>query len=199
MTRKSQLDARTSSIAASKSMLPETLKLFSKPFPAVPGGRDENMKAQNRKKKTDRQTRFQKILVPIDFSTAGQKAFQYAADLAQQYRSNIVLLHIVAPSESGKMNAAVNTAKTNLDDLCKTQGGLSNRCKTIVRTGVPFFEITQSANSDGVDLIIVGRRDSTKANFGDGHTSARVVRYARCPVLIVSETDPRFRRTSDGN
>jgi nucleotide-binding universal stress UspA family protein len=97
------------------------------------------------------------------------------------------------------VNAAVNTAKKNLADLCKTQGGLSNRCKTIVRTGVPFFEITQSANSDGVDLIIVGRRDSTKANFGDGYTLDRVVRYARCPVLIVIETDRNFRRTSDGN
>ena len=36
-----------------------------------------------------------KILVPIDFSDPSKKAFQYALRLAEQFDSEIVLLHVI--------------------------------------------------------------------------------------------------------
>jgi nucleotide-binding universal stress UspA family protein len=156
-------------------------------------------KTQNRKKKDGRETKLQNILVPIDFSTAAKQAFQYALDAAGRYRSKIILLHVVTPSESQDVNGAVSAAKRKLARFCKTEGAPSKRCKSIVRTGIPFFEITQSANGDGADLIILGRRDSASAGrFGEGHTSDRVVRYATCPVLLVRETGRHFVAMPDG-
>lgn len=155
-------------------------------------------KTQNRNKKDGRETRLQNILVPIDFSTAAKQAFQYALDVAGRYRSKITLLHVVT-SESQDVNGAVSAAKRKLARFCKTEGAPSKHCKSIVRTGIPFFEITQSANGSGADLIILGRRDSAFAGrFGEGHTSNRVVRYATCPVLVVRETGRHFVAMPDG-
>lgn len=70
----------------------------------------------------------------------------------------------------------------------KSVGFSPERCTVLVRAGVPFFEITQSANESEVDLIVIGRRQQTSAvSLGDGHTSERVARYATCPVLLVRE------------
>jgi nucleotide-binding universal stress UspA family protein len=133
------------------------------------------------------------IMVPTDFSAAAKKAFRYAQDFAQQSRAHIILLHVVAPTESEDVRGAMRAAKKNLAYLRKGKSAWSKRCKSMVRTGIPFFEITQSADKAGVELIILGRRDSTIAGkFGDGHTSERVMRYARCPVLVVNETGRDF-------
>ena len=135
----------------------------------------------------------------MDFSDAAKKALRYAQNLALRYRANIILLHVVTPLESSEMNGAASAARKNLALICKTAGILSKRCKRVVRTGIPFFEITQSAEQNRVGLIILGRRNSTFAGkFGDGHTSDRVMRYSKCPVLIVAETGRDFIAMLDG-
>ena len=152
-----------------------------------------------KKKERVRATGLQRIMVPMDFSVAARKALRYAHDLAQRYRAHIILLHVVAPLRMTDNNRTVSAARRNLALLCKAEGALSKRCKAIVRSGIPFFEITQSAEQNRVELIILGRRDSTIAGaFGDGHTSDRVMRYSKCPVLIVAETGRDFVATSDG-
>lgn len=139
-------------------------------------------------KKSVRRARLKNILVPVDFSCAATEAVRYASDLARQLRSKIVLLHVVVSSEAGETLAVV---KRNLAQLRESEGFASKRCALLVRVGVPFFEITQSANENGVDLIVIGRRQQTSAvSLGDGHTSERVARYATCPVLLVREPSP---------
>ena len=140
---------------------------------------------QTREKKM-RRARLQNILVPVDFSRAAREGLQYASDLAKQHRSRIVLLHVVTSSEP---DGALKAAKQDLARLRKNEGVPAERCTLLVRAGVPFFEITQSANEKGVDLIIVGRRQQLSADsVGDGHTSERIARYAACPVLLVRES-----------
>lgn len=132
-----------------------------------------------------RPARLQNILVPVDFSSAATEAVRYASDLAKQHRSRIVLLHVVTSSEP---DDAPEAARQNLARLCQSEGMSPDHCALLVRAGVPFFEITRSAAENGVDLIVVGRRDQVSAaNLGDGHTSERVARYATCPVLLVRE------------
>jgi nucleotide-binding universal stress UspA family protein len=143
---------------------------------------------QTREKRT-RRARLEKILVPVDFSPAAREAVRYASDLAEQHRSKIVLLHVVPSSEP---NDAPEAAKRELARLRKSERVPPARCSLMVRAGVPFFEITQSADENGVDLIVVGRRQQLSADsLGDGHTSERIARYATCPVLLVRESgDP---------
>ena len=123
--------------------------------------------------------------MPVDFSAAAREAVGYASDLAKQHRSRIVLLHVVTSSEP---DGAPEAAKQELARFRKSEKVPPERCTLLVRAGVPFFEITQSANENGVDLIVVGRRQQLSADgLGDGHTSERIARYATCPVLLVRE------------
>lgn len=149
------------------------------------GQTDPVQKMQTRKREAQRAP-LQNILVPVDFSPAAKAAVRYASALAKQLRSRIVLLHVVTSSE---LENARDGAKRSLAGLCKSEGVSRERCTLLVRAGVPFFEITQSANENGIDLIVVGRRDQlSAASLGDGHTSERVARYATCPVLLVRES-----------
>lgn len=147
------------------------------------------MKTQKQEKEVSRATRLKNILVPIDFSTAAHKAFRYGLDLAKQYRSKILLLHVVTPSEP---DSAVKAAKRKLAGFCKSEGVQAGRCKLIVRTGTPFFEITHGSNGDRADLIVLGGPAVALREPNEGHTLERVLRYAKCPVLLVREDDRHF-------
>lgn len=155
---------------------------------------------QKAKKQEPRSRGLRNILVPIDFSAASEKAFQHALDLARQYRSNVTLLHVLAAAESEDGRENAESTKKNLSALCKAAAAWSKRCKSMVRTGIPFVEITQTADDKSADLIVMGRRDAgTSGTFGNGHTADRVLRYAKCPVLIVTETGGDFVATPDAS
>jgi nucleotide-binding universal stress UspA family protein len=131
-------------------------------------------------------SKFQKILVPIDFSTAAITALRYALELARATRAKITLLHVVAPSADP--DAGSQTAALELIALKKRECGRTDRIDVQVRTGIPFAEITQHAEGEGADLIVLGRRHPDAAvQWTNGHTSERIVRYATCPVLLVRE------------
>ena len=137
------------------------------------------------KKQTTKRARLQKLLVPVDFSLAALGAVRYAWALAAQHRSQIVLLHVATASQPDE---EIKRAKKDLARLCEEEGISADRRRLLVRTGVPFFEITQTARGTGIDLIILGQRDrASMESLSDGHTLERVVRYARCPVLLVRE------------
>ena len=140
------------------------------------------------------------ILVPMDFSSASEKAFQHALDLARQYRSNVTLLHVLAGPESEDGRGNAESAKKNLSAFCKAAAAGSKRCKSMIRTGIPFVEITQAADEERADLIVMGRREAgSPGTFGNSHTADRVLRYAKCPVLIVTETGGDFVAMPDAS
>ena len=63
-----------------------------------------------------------------------------------------------------------------------------------------FFRNHPNADKNGVDLIVLGRRDSKiVGRFGEGHTSDRVMRYAKCAVLIVNESGRDFIARLNGH
>ena len=128
--------------------------------------------------------RLQNLLVPVDFSPAALGALRYAAALAARHRSRIVLLHVTTDGEPPQ---AGERAKKKLSRLCAQEGITNERCRVLVRTGVPFFEITQTASGTETDLIVLGRCPQPPTESGGGHTVDRVVRYARCPVLLVNQ------------
>ena len=147
-----------------------------------------------KKNETTAPAQLQNLLVPVDFSPVALGAVRYAAALGARHRSNIVLLHVTT---QGEPRQAIERAKKKLTRLCAAQGMMADRCRILVRVGVPFFEITQAASGTKADLIILGRclQKPTEANC-NGHTLERVVRYARCPVLLVSQEsdDPKVAR-----
>lgn len=126
--------------------------------------------------------------MPVDFSAAAGAAVAHAADLARRYEAEVILLHVIAPAESLDTARTTTEAKRMLAEFCEDQGVDAVHCKQTVRSGIPFVEITQTADSAGADLIVLGRRHvDSSVEWANGHTSERVVRYAKCPVLLVRE------------
>ncbi|MBE0541812.1 MAG: universal stress protein [Verrucomicrobia bacterium] len=149
------------------------------------------------------------ILVPIDFSDCSKKALRYAVAMAEQFGARITLLYVTetvamptefgyAPADAGMAVAA--TAQKALEDMAQVvepELGRSGGVQAIVRTGVPWQEITTTAEAADVDLIILSTHGYTGVSrVFLGSTAERVVRRAACPVLVVREREREFVSTN---
>jgi nucleotide-binding universal stress UspA family protein len=148
--------------------------------------------------------RLKKILVPIDFSECSRKALQYALPFARQFDAALTLLYVVEPipytgSEHYEMNLPLlekqmrEGAEKNLAELAEKEIGDRARVEKSVRSGRPFAEIINAAETRDIDLIVI----STHGHTGLKHvllgsTAERVVRHAPCPVLVVREQEHEF-------
>lgn len=141
-----------------------------------------------------------KILVPVDFSACSKKALQYAIPFAKQFSAELTLLYVVQPyvpvAGMTEMTVVVGEsaqdAQKNLQALQKMVGD-AVPSKTLVRTGNPYIEITCAAKDLDIDLIILSTHGRTGLEHVlVGSTTEKVVRHARCPVLIVREHEHEF-------
>ena len=145
-----------------------------------------------------------KILVPTDFSPASEKALKYALRFAEEFASEITLLHVLetaVPLTFEGLTMPVAAAETESSDVEKKLKALMAsarerrvaRLKATCRRGLPLHEIVEAAKDLDVDLIIIATHGYTGwKHFAIGSTAERVVRAAPCPVLVVREKEHDF-------
>lgn len=138
--------------------------------------------------------RLAKILVPTDFSDCSKAAFAYAAGLARDFKAELRLVHVINPhwyplgdkysalDAAQLMEEASRAAQKRMYSIAATS---NVRYSVRVVHGSPATEICNAANED-FDLMVI----STHGRTGLGHlligsTAEHVVRYARCPVLVI--------------
>jgi nucleotide-binding universal stress UspA family protein len=134
-----------------------------------------------------------RILVAYDFSSDAEVALNYGLSLAQEYQTELHLLHVLAKAEQQEPEAAwvqkTETAYTNA--ACKLQRAIPDEaflwCKffTEVRWGKTYQEVLAYAKEHVIDLICLGANGSDftlGALFGSNVD--RILRQAPCPVLI---------------
>jgi nucleotide-binding universal stress UspA family protein len=140
-----------------------------------------------------------RILVPTDFSDNSLAAVRYAAELADKFGAELVLLHVVqdvalvlpdavmpTPVVTPDLTQMADAAKAGLAKIIDSQnlGPLNPRSE--VRVGSPATEIDAAAKDLKADLICVSTHGRTGlAHLLLGSVAERIVRYAPCPVLIV--------------
>lgn len=142
--------------------------------------------------------RIQRILVPIDFSEHSKNALRHAIFYAKHFEAELLLIYVVEPAVypadlSFGQVAFPNIEKElrlrgaeELDELARKQVGKRAGVRTLVRTGKPFLEIIDAAREDRADLIIIATHGHTGVeHLLFGSTAEKVVRKARCPVLVV--------------
>lgn len=141
---------------------------------------------------------FDKILFATDFSESSDHAFEYALTLAQQFDSQLTILHVINEpvdlrgfyvphiSFENLEKEIEEGAEKMMDKFCSSRlSGFTNYQCAIV-TGVPWEEILKRAESDHSSCIVMG----TQGRSGIDHllfgsTAERVVRKALCPVVTV--------------
>jgi len=148
-----------------------------------------------------------RILAPVDFSDQTFAAVAQAARLAKERQGTLTLLHVHEILEMAVMDftyveaptrlqAACDVADKRLHDLAKSIDAGTSKVTVSVVTGSPVVEIINA--SDQHDLIVMpthGRKGIS--HFLMGSVAERVVRGARCSVLIV-KTPQSMRSSTTG-
>ena len=140
-----------------------------------------------------------RILVPTDFSDNSNAAIRFAAELADKFGAEIVLLHVVQDLALVLPDAVMPTpvATPNLDDMiASAKAGIGNvvaalglarlNPKSEVRVGAPATEIVAAAGDLKADLLCISTHGRTGlAHLLLGSVAEKIVRHAPCPVLTV--------------
>lgn len=138
------------------------------------------------------------IVSPTDFSANASNAVHYAAALAAESGSYLLVVHAYEPpimySEAPLTsigNAANQLRELAMDKLKKLVNKLSKahpdlRCEAEVIEGLAHEKLTDFASKKGADLMVVGTTGMSKLQrLLMGSTTARLIRDAHCPVLCV--------------
>lgn len=145
---------------------------------------------------------YKRILVPTDLSEPAEAAWTHARALAQAEGAALVLLYVAEPvlSHFGIVGLLPNVteleeeqntaARLKLQELSDEAGKAGLTVSHRVVTGKPWQKVVEVAGEEGADLIVIGTHGRTGlAREAIGSTAERVVRQARCPVLVVRSAE----------
>ncbi len=144
----------------------------------------------------------ERILLPLDFSTASEAALAAARDLAVRWTASLDLLHVIEETVMPAFYAAGVTSLLQLDPEIRTRcqaemqrrlthlGDAAVAVTTHVREGKAAREIVAFAEETGTDLIVLATAPrSGLERLLLGSVAEKVVRLAPCPVLVVRARD----------
>jgi nucleotide-binding universal stress UspA family protein len=143
-----------------------------------------------------------KILVPIDFSEASERAAAYAAALAGRLGASIHLVHVLEssmfnrrpydyePAMPAVRERLYQEARARLIAVAARVASGTSRVSVEVRHGDAQKSITAAEIDYGADLVIM----STHGRSGWSHlllgsVAEQLIRTARCPVLVIRDSD----------
>lgn len=143
-----------------------------------------------------------KIIVPTDFSSLSYTAFDYAKDVATRWGAKIYIVYILEKqppflamrsldvNEDQVMKSMEEQAQHQLDEAVKYFGDVGFEIETVLRKGVDYEELVQFSKETKADLIVL----ATHGRTGFLHTligsvAEKVIRHAKCPVLVTTPTD----------
>jgi nucleotide-binding universal stress UspA family protein len=139
----------------------------------------------------------ERILVPLDFSEQAAGVLEWAAHLAAQHGSRVLLLHAYhLPVEFQQLEGAYlppdfwsnvkSEAEESLGRYAQQLQARGLQVEAIVREGYPASVIVDEAQSQRADLIVIGTHGhSGLKHMLLGSIAERVVQKAPCAVLTV--------------
>ena len=141
-------------------------------------------------------TRFQHILVPVDFEEPSREALEVAVDFALRFEAKLTIVHaweippyvyvgvayLPADLWTAVEQAATEELATTLAEVRKRLP----RAESILAKGSAALAVLAAAEQSGADLIVMGthgRRGVSRAFLGS--IAERVVRSSPVPVLTI--------------
>src|SRR5262245_24739254 len=145
-----------------------------------------------------------KILCPVDFFEASDKAVDYAAGLAEIYNAKVYLLHAVVPvvpvayefpldtaAIAGEMHEAASHEMKKLAARVKTQ---RVKVESLISAGAVHDVIRRAITTIKPDLIAMGTHGRTGMDrWFLGSQAEWLMRHSPVPVLTISAKE-RLRR-----
>jgi nucleotide-binding universal stress UspA family protein len=146
-------------------------------------------------------TRFETILVPVDFSDHSKEALDTAIQIAHQFGSTVHLLHCYHIQTAGISPYGIvlpegyyadirDAAAKRLSDWHELVSNEGIQTESILSADSPSVAISLTAEEIGADLIVMGTRGLAGLKHAMlGSVAERVVRLAPCPVLTVKHPE----------
>ncbi len=146
-----------------------------------------------------------KILVPTDFSEQAFNALKAAASIARKSNAEIILLHIIdLPQEAmDKVNPGYevpeiiffkNHAEARLTETSYSPILQGLTVSQVLKLGRTFSVVTEVANSNNVDLIVMGSHGASGfKEFFVGSNTEKVIRSSEIPVLAIKGNDSEIK------
>lgn len=141
---------------------------------------------------------FNKVLVPIDYSTHSEEAVRTAVDVAKRYSASITLVNVyepidrmvpeaywvITPEQERRVLAAFEERLGKAEKQMRDLGASS--VATQLLQGEPAVRIVDYARDNVFDLIVMGTHGRTGLkHLLLGSVAERVLRTASCAVLVV--------------
>ena len=137
---------------------------------------------------------YDKILIPVDLSSANEYVFSRARNLAEIGETDLILFHVVETlqdDEPGEMDDFYEELRAEADTKMKGWAADLSDTGFHVQAEITYGErgpeIARVAEEKGVDLIVQRShrvdRDAENANVGT--VSHQVAIFAPCSVLLV--------------
>lgn len=134
---------------------------------------------------------YKTILAPIDMAhiAKGKAVLEIAAAQADK-DAHIILLNVVekipdwaaVELPSGILEKSVRASQDRLETIASASG---LDMEVVVRMGHSHKTILDVAEEKEVELIIIGSHQPGTQDYILGSTAAKVVRHAKCSVLVV--------------
>ncbi len=140
-----------------------------------------------------------KILVPTDFSRRSDAALRHALDIAKQFEARLYLFHAIGIVHQCSVDYCLNEASLKAiekETMKSAREMMAEQVRRVSRygdaeisfdlkMGVPSDQILKEQQGRKADLIVMASRGNTGLLSHLGSVSDKVVRTAKCPVLIV--------------
>ncbi len=149
------------------------------------------------------------ILLPTDFSEHSELATDYAISLAQEYKADISVLHVL--ERVAEFTSAMGTefsghetvliyydemfsaAQDRIKEVCARAAEYNVTAYERIIVGNPRHEILAVADSEPIDLIVIGTHGRKGfSRIVHGSVAEAVVRHAPCSVLSVKHPEHDF-------
>jgi len=146
-------------------------------------------------------TRFETLLVPIDFSEHSREALDTAIQIAHLFGSTIHLLHCYHIQTAGVSPYGIvlpagyyadirDAAEKRLNDWYEKVSAEGIKVESRLSADSPSLAINLAAEETNADLIVMGTRGLSGLKHAMlGSVAERVVRLAPCPVLTVKHPE----------
>ena len=151
-------------------------------------------------------SKFKKIMVAVDFSEYSEKIVDYACRLAQDLEAELIFVNVINRRDIDMIKkVTMHTDKISVKDYIK--GRIDDRneqmqrllkdtsCtqipnRFIIKKGVPFLELVETAKEEKVDTVVMGTKG--RGNISGilfGSQAEKMFRHCPVPLLSIREKD----------
>jgi ubiquinone biosynthesis protein len=131
----------------------------------------------------------ERILVATDQSDSATRAVEWAAEMAERFGAELLVLQVVAPEHLVAGAGPGGSEPTELAELARRLAGERGRAR-VEYDSRPADAIVEVAAQEEADIVVVGNLTmSERSEFLLGSVPNRVSHTAPCTVVIVNTAD----------